>query len=305
MPRRAGADRTTGSLCDAPVTDRTSSDLEENVSDLADVIEVMITVKAAPEISTSYGETVCVAGVRCDESEPSWVRLFPVPYATFHGPAGFKKYDHIRLSVQRHPMNKDYRPESRRPDLVTAERLGHFASSRAWQARREILDGLPRPTMCELVEAKGINRPSLAVVKPAEVLDLEVDDLRDDADFQRKQRQAQSHQLDLFTDESAPEIELCPIRFRYHYLCESADCRGHHQSILDWELSESWRTWPNSGEDDLLRRIRHKWLAEMCGPAKDTRLFVGNQHKSPQAFMVLGVFWPPATPDDSQLGLDF
>ena len=39
--------------------------------------EVMITVKTYPNPSETYGETVCVAGVRLDRGAPEWIRLYP------------------------------------------------------------------------------------------------------------------------------------------------------------------------------------------------------------------------------------
>jgi len=38
----------------------------------------MITVTAAPNPSSSYGETVCVAGLEIGVATTSWVRLYPV-----------------------------------------------------------------------------------------------------------------------------------------------------------------------------------------------------------------------------------
>lgn len=39
----------------------------------------------------------------------------------------------------------------------------------------------------------------------------------------------------------------------------------------------------------------------MCGAEKDTALIVGNQHLHRNAFLVLGVWWPPVR---QQLSLD-
>ena len=39
--------------------------------------------------------------------------------------------------------------------------------------------------------------------------------------------------------------------------------------------------------------ILQKFLGEMCDQRKDTIFFVGNHHRYPESFMVLGVFWPP------------
>jgi hypothetical protein len=40
----------------------------------------MITVKTYPNPSETYGETVCVAGVRLDRGRPEWIRLYPVKF---------------------------------------------------------------------------------------------------------------------------------------------------------------------------------------------------------------------------------
>ena len=40
-------------------------------------IEVLITVKTYPRPSTTYGESVYIAGIRLDTPAPQWCRLFP------------------------------------------------------------------------------------------------------------------------------------------------------------------------------------------------------------------------------------
>jgi hypothetical protein len=51
-------------------------------------------------------------------------------------------------------------------------------------------------------------------------------------------------------------LEICPYVFRLRYRCGSASCKGkHHQSIIDWELSEAWRKWSKDYPDDFLERI--------------------------------------------------
>jgi len=37
-----------------------------------------------------------------------------------------------------------------------------------------------------------------------------------------------------------------------------------------------------------------RWQEDLW-QGKDSLIFVGNQHQRPQGFLVLGVFWPPAT----------
>jgi hypothetical protein len=63
-------------------------------------MSVLITVKAYPSVSTKYGETVCVAGIRLDTPEPGWVRLFPVAYRDLLVEQRFRKYEIVRLRAQ-------------------------------------------------------------------------------------------------------------------------------------------------------------------------------------------------------------
>ena len=64
-------------------------------------IEVLITVKAAPTPSATYGETVCVAGISADLSAPGWIRLYPINFRYLQQERKFRKYDVV--SVQATP----------------------------------------------------------------------------------------------------------------------------------------------------------------------------------------------------------
>lgn len=70
---------------------------------------------------------------------------------------------------------------------------------------------------------------------------------------------------------------------------------GHEQTIVDWEIAQLYRTLrdKSDAEADVLRKIRDKWLGQMCSAKSDTAFFVGNQFRNPHGFLVLGVFWPP------------
>lgn len=78
-------------------------------SSLTETKDVLITVKAYPNASTKYRETVCVAGV----SGGKWVRLYPVQFRLLPGIKAFKKYEIVRVNVVKH--DKDPRPETYRP----------------------------------------------------------------------------------------------------------------------------------------------------------------------------------------------
>jgi hypothetical protein len=99
-------------------------------------------------------------------------------------------------------------------------------------------------------------------------------------------------------------LEKTPHTFFYKWLCPEPGCRGHRQSIVDWELGQAYRRWQGSGYDPVAA-VSGKWGEEICAPERELFLFVGDQHQRPGGFMVLGTFWPRYAPDRNQLVLDF
>jgi len=87
-----------------------------------EVMEVLVTVKAYPSVSGTYGEAVCVAGVRLDTPTPHFVRFFPVGYRDLLPEQRFHKYQVIRLRARKH--SSDRRMESYRPDVVVCRGFG-------------------------------------------------------------------------------------------------------------------------------------------------------------------------------------
>jgi len=48
-----------------------------------------------------------------------------------------------------------------------------------------------------------------------------------------------------------------------------------------------------------LQGVHDKFMNTLCGDDRDTCFFVGNLAKYPKSWMVLGVFWPPKSPQDA------
>jgi hypothetical protein len=82
---------------------------------------VLITVKAYPNPSISYGETVCCAGIDLDSL--SWIRLWPVPFRDLPYDQQFSKYDIIEVSCKKAPADK--RPESHKIDPTSIKMSPH------------------------------------------------------------------------------------------------------------------------------------------------------------------------------------
>jgi len=246
--------------------------------------EALIAVKAYPNPSAKYRETVCVAAITKEEG---WVRLYPVRFRTLSQDRRFVKYQRVRLRMRKH--DRDPRPESYRLDEMSLE-LGETLGTRGnWAQRREWVEPTLSASMCEIVRLQADSGKSLGAFRPKRVGDLVIKDAP--PEWSAKQ-QAAMGQMWLFDDAAIP-LEKIPYVFKYQYVCSDPECKGHEQSILDWELMQLYRNLRQNSPEEMRSKIRQKFLGEICGDDKDTVLFVGSHSRFPQTFMVLGAFWPP------------
>jgi hypothetical protein len=255
--------------------------------------EILITVKAYPNPSNKYQETVCIAGVTKEEG---WTRLYPISFRHLPQNLQFKKYQLVRLRMRKH--EGDSRPESYRPDQQSF-RPGRFvsASEDKWSERKSWLLPTAKVSMCEILALQRESGVSLGMFRPKEIRDLII---------QKADREWNDiiNQLSLFENPGKP-LEQIPFRFKYSYICDDSNCRGHEQSIIDWEACELYRKLKQSeaSEHSLWSKMRQKWIDELWGKDKDSYLFVGNQRIHPRSFLILGVFWPPKLKDANQMKL--
>lgn len=106
-----------------------------------------------------------------------------------------------------------------------------------------------------------------------------------------EEKRMRIHQQSLLGD-SKPPLEKIPFDFSYRYRCSTSGCRGHDQKIVDWEISEMFRTLRLGHEGSALEKVQQKWADDLWGSSHDTYLYVGNQLAHPRGFLVLGVFRP-------------
>ena len=249
--------------------------------------KALITVKAYPNPSKKYQETVCVAAITREEG---WVRLYPINFRSLSENQSFKKYQFIQLRMQRH--TNDPRPESFRPDESSIQLLNVLGTENKWRKRREWIEPTLSNSMCEIQRDRISYNKSIGAFRPKKVVDLIIEETT--TDWSGKQSAALD-QLMLF-EKKNPKLQKIPFNFRFKYFCNDDGCKGHNQSILDWEIRELYRKIQikTSDPDQIKTKIRAKYLDEICGKAKDTYFFVGNHSQYPKTFMLLGVFWPPS-----------
>ncbi|MGX9346876.1 hypothetical protein [Microbacterium sp. KNMS] len=258
--------------------------------------QVLISVKAAPEPSSKYGDTVCVAGIRIDGGRAEWIRLYPFPFRWMPERVRFKKYDIIEVDV--HHSATDDRRESFRPDIQSINIIRHLDK---WKHRHEILGKVTSTTTCALRRAATTDSqaPSLGLVPVAHVEKLEIVPFSGWSEAQLK-RIADAENLaplDLFGDgiDTPPELKAPRFTVRYQYRCTASDCPSHTAQLLDWELGELQRRHLRSlPEVDAKREIERKFLTQKFAPNRQTSFFVGNFGDKVKrgSFSVLGVYAP-------------
>jgi len=262
----------------------------------SEMARVLITVKASPQPSKQYGDTVCVAGIRIDGGRAEWIRLYPLPFRWIGVEKQFKKFDLIDVEVRR--ATGDTRPESYRPDIDTIAVRGHLDD---WKERQPIMSKVPRTTTCAL-SAAGSERddaPSLGMVsvKSLDRMKVEALDGWTEAQQERIAAAASLTPLSLFGDDTKTPAELRAPRFvmRYEYHCMAAGCSGHVGQVLDWELTALQNRLYRESDDAVRAAIEQNFQQRMFAPGRQTSFFMGNfeDARKRASFSVLGVYYPP------------
>lgn len=252
--------------------------------------KVLITVKASPVPSASYGDTVCVAGIDVSTDQYRWVRLYPVPHRHIAENSKFKKYDIVEVPLS--PRTSDFRAESYSPDLSSLRTIEHLDG---WRRRHQyVAPFVDEWSMCEILRATRDRKlaPSLAVVRPQEVWAIDLRDHPGWDDATVRKMQAHADQGDLFTGDSQAKsiLEAPALQGWYKYKCFTPSCKGHRQGILDWEFTALQRSLKGRDIENMKFGIREKFLDTMTSPDRGPLFFVGNQLAHPLTFSVLGVY---------------
>jgi hypothetical protein len=270
---------------------------------------ILITVKTYPTLSRKYGETVCTAGVREDGS---WVRIYPVPFRRLDEEEQYKKYDWIECRLVRN--RSDPRPETFRPvDENELRAVGHIGTQDQWRERRNIVLKKARvwSRLDELIAAAKANEASLAVFKPARLIDFvwEPEDRNWDLDKVQAMREL-TKQHDLFADNTWREtFKIIPkLPYSFSYTFEDADGRRSTLQVLDWETGALfWNCLRAAGgqesdEPTALAKVKQKYLDTFS--KTDLHFYLGTTQqfhfRAPNPWVIIGVL---PIPSERQLGL--
>ena len=252
-------------------------------------LRVLITVKAAPNPSVTYGETVCVAGLSADPSHPGWIRLYPINFRDLDSSDQFAKYDIVELDAK--PAEQDSRFESWRPNLNTLRKVDHLPP---WARRRQLVDPQIEDSMCQLApRADEPGARSLAAIRATDVSGLEIALHPGWSRDEQAKIDAYVNQADLFNEKDKTPLQAPRFIGRYRWRCADPACNSHTQQILDWEFVVLQRRLSGYSDDAAREALRQRFFDEICAKTKDLAFYVGNQAKRRRTFSIIGIYYPP------------
>lgn len=232
---------------------------------------VTILVKALPQPSKQYGETVCCAGVT---QEGKWKRLFPIRFRHLQGDQSFSRWDWVSFKFRQ--PTRDKRDESCHvfEDSIVID--GEFSKNERSRFLNRIIVGSANHAM-----AKG---HSLALIRPKNTKFICKPKSPSEID-EEKESYRISAQQDSFFDQKLADLEPSPYEFRFSFEDESGK---HNYQNGDWETHAMFfRERHNTSERNAL-----KWLDETFNeryPRDGMAFALGNMAKRPQTWQLLGV----------------
>lgn len=237
--------------------------------------EAFIIVKAAPRVSKTHGETVCIAAI---DHNGLWVRLYPVSFRDLADGQKFGRWDRISYRWRRPTAMADRRVESRRVDQNSIVIKGKMRDG----DRHAFLNRAAVSSL-KAEREKGL---SLAALR-CEVLDFWHERQTDDEMArQRSVYEGMRQQNDFFSQGNLIPREACPYVFKYRY---RDDDGTHIGTCQDWETEATFlrRRGEMRSEAAAL-----EWMVEKFGvefPREGMALAMGTHRYREDQWLINGV----------------
>ena len=233
--------------------------------------EVVVLVKAVPQVGAKHGETVCCAGVTRDFK---WRRLYPIRFRRLQGDAKFARWQFVKYRAAR-PVH-DSRSESRHVYENTIE----TGTTIPEKERPGLIERITLPSVkraFELGQSLAIVRPSNLEfsIKPRKPADY-------DALCRAYEHAAKQHS---FLDADLKAFKPPPFRFRVRF--EDAD-GSHNHECGDWETIATFTKWRDLyGEKEAIKLLSQKYNDEY--QRKGMVVALGTMAKRPKTWTLLGL----------------
>lgn len=254
---------------------------------------VFVLVKAYPQPSRTYNETVCCAGIT---EKGEFVRLYPVRFRQLKPEQRFERYDLVEVQGER--PKDDHRPESFHVDEGSIKIIRRGKDT---DAATKPAVWLPHvsPTLDALKNANDDpeRRTSLGIVKP------DPESIRfswkpasaaeaDDRDISA----ALQYQANLLGEAPLDPLDPPEYAFIFQYTSGGRSSKGQ---IHDWEVQAAYRAYKRKYGERALEMMRQQYQEEMA--KRNLHLFLGTMKAHPKQFIIVGLL--RSDPDTSQAAL--
>lgn len=245
----------------------------------------LILVKAFPQPSQTYEETVCCAGLTPDGA---FVRLYPIRYRHLPAERRFDRWDVIEYEAGR--PREDHRPESRHVNEDTLrvvqgrDQMPVEQRVRLWAPH--VAESLTQLRAQNLADQRslGIVRPDPGSVRFA-YKKLTAQQARD--------TQAEFRQVSLIDSEVLPSL---PVEYEFRYRFTSAGT-VHDMKIHDWEVQAAHAAYKRRYDGQALEMLRREYEENI--PADNLHLVMGTMQAHPRQFIIIGLLRSPIAPSDA------
>jgi hypothetical protein len=251
-------------------------------------IRARILVKAYPQPSRTYEETVCVAAVSEDGRE--MLRLYPIRYRHLPKDRQFDRFDLIEMSIER--PRDDHRPESRHVDEESIRIVG-YGKDLSDAAKVQLWKPFVASSLKALHDENKKTQRSFGIVRPDPgSMRFFNKPIAQTSDQEQALSASMFQQNALFGD---PLKQLQKPEFSFGYRFTS-DGHPHTHLVHDWEAQAAYFSYRKRYGDNALNMIQQEYGERI--PQRNPHFIMGTMKAHPQTFIIIGVLRSGIAPED-------
>ncbi len=240
---------------------------------------VCILVKAYPQPSQKYEETVCCAGITEDKR---FLRLYPIPYRRLNKEQRFQRFDWVEMDLQKDIS--DHRPESHKvvPDTI---RIAFSRHKMKPEERVRLWKPFVTESLHALKEQNSETRRSLGIIKPDPgSVKFRIRPLREASEEDQALTRNLYHQASLLDTAPLPELKRPEYTFEYEF---TSGGHQHKMKIHDWEVAAAYHAYKKRYGDSALEMLDAEYGQNI--PTQNLHLILGTMKAHPRQFIIIGV----------------
>lgn len=248
----------------------------------------LVLVKAYPQPSQKYEETVCCAGI---SPTGEFLRIYPVRYRRLPAEKRFERWDVLEFEAQR--SADDFRPESRHVNEDTIAII-QSKSSISEEQRVRMWSPHVASSLTALKEENKSNERSLGIVRP------------DPGSVKFKARQLRKDSVEdgemkaLFRQQSLLDAIALPsltIEYEFSYRFTS-NGTPHEMKIHDWEVQAAHHNFKVRYGSQAMEMLKQEY--EVNIPARNLHFVMGTMKAHPRQFIVIGLLRSSISPEEAE-----